>query len=541
MPAAAATTSALTPERMSPFVSACNTTTAARPATKARWSASAAVRLTRPVRSSAARSAAGSANVTASAKSTISVGEDPRTAKKAAFFPRMSSSGCASAKAERASRWAPRVSARRTSLSDGGADKVEDALSRRELLGAEDVEPLAEAALEPVAPVVGVVAGPLPPEEPPDHRVLGSRELDDERGVEAAQPVEELGDRDVAADREVMDERQAEREVGRAARRERPPLEPAPAEARRGVGEVHRQREDLRLALVPERLVEPVDDERIGVDRDHLLGGLGGDPRVAALVAAEVPDEPGPLGRHRCGDERGLPLRVLVAVGRRRPVARPRRAGRPPLQARDEPLEALDVRDDQLLPEPRLLQLALDVDVAILVAALEARMEEDVRERAATEAVAQREQVPALLRRDPVDPSAEPRLEGHVLPGLEEERVEEEHAELPVAGPGLALTEPLERADVDEDRLRAAELDVVGRGVLEDQAGADRAPHEVELEQRRVAEHPEGPLVGVGDDGDDVVLEDGRNVAVEGVRHFRDAVRLVRADELPLALQLREE
>src|SRR5919108_2955002 len=191
MPAAAATTSALTPERMSPFVSACNTTTAARPATKTRWSASAAVRLTRPARSSAPRSAAGSANVTASAKSTISVGEEPRTAKKAAFLPRMSSSGWASAKAESASRWAPRVSASRTSLSGRGADTVEDALPRSELFGTQHVEALREAPLEPVAPVVGVVAGPLAREEPPDHRILGGWELDHERGVEAPQPVEE--------------------------------------------------------------------------------------------------------------------------------------------------------------------------------------------------------------------------------------------------------------------------------------------------------------------------------------------------------------
>src|SRR5438128_1543910 len=169
---------------MSPFVSACSTITAARPATKTRWSASAKARPTRPASSSAASRAAGSANVTASAKSTISRGGEPRTAKKAAFLPRMSSSGWASAEAESASRWAP------------------------------------------------------------DHRVFGGRELDYERGVEGAQPVEGLGDRDVAADREVVDEREAEREVGGAAGRERPPFEPPPAESRRRVCEVRRQRED---------------------------------------------------------------------------------------------------------------------------------------------------------------------------------------------------------------------------------------------------------------------------------------------------------
>ncbi len=36
-------------------------------------------------------------NVTASAKSTMSDGVEPRTAKNSAFLPRMSKSGCASA------------------------------------------------------------------------------------------------------------------------------------------------------------------------------------------------------------------------------------------------------------------------------------------------------------------------------------------------------------------------------------------------------------------------------------------------------------
>src|SRR5207248_1682230 len=186
------------------------------------------------------------------------------------------------------------------------------------------------------------------------------------------------------------------------------------------------------------------------------------------------------------------------------------------------------------------LQLALDVDVSVFVAALEACVEEDVRQRAAAEAVPRREQVPALLWRDPVDSSAEPWLEGHVLPGLEEERVEEEHAELPVARPRLALAQPLERADVDEDRPGAAELDVVGRRVLEDQAGADRATHELELEEGSVAQHPEGPLVRVRDDRYDVVLEDGRDLTVERVRYLGDTGGLARADELPFALELGE-
>jgi hypothetical protein len=46
----------------------------------------------------------------------------------------------------------------------------------------------------------------------------------------------------------------------------------------------------------------------------------------------------------------------------------------------------------------------------------------------------------------------EPRLERDVLVRLEEERVEEEHAELAVALPRLARCERLERPDVDGRR-----------------------------------------------------------------------------------------
>src|ERR671927_992019 len=177
-PAAAATTSAPTPESSSAFVSACSTTTALSPATKRRWSELASGRLTRQAATSVARSTAGRANVTTSAKRTICVLDEPRTAKNAAFLPRMSSSGWASANAESAVRWAPFRSAQRRRGSAAGTRKVEDPRARRELLGSRDVEALREAALEPVAPVVGVVVLALAAQKPRHHRVVGGRELD---------------------------------------------------------------------------------------------------------------------------------------------------------------------------------------------------------------------------------------------------------------------------------------------------------------------------------------------------------------------------
>ena len=91
------------------------------------------------------------------------------------------------------------------------------------------------------------------------------------------------------------------------------------------------------------------------------------------------------------------------------------------------------------------------------------------------EAVAKAEEAGRLAWGDAVDRAAQPGLEGDLLVGLEQQRVEVEHAELPVAGPRLSLPQRLEGADVDEDRLRAAELDVVGGRVLQRSAPA-RAP-----------------------------------------------------------------
>src|SRR5439155_11650839 len=105
----------------------------------------------------------------------------------------------------------------------------------------------------------------------------------------------------------------------------------------------------------------------------------------------------------------------------------------------------------------------------MLVLALEPSVQRDVRQHSAPEEIAEREQAPRLDRRDAGKAAPEPRAEVDALVRLEQQRVQVEHAELPVARPWLAGAQPLERADVDEHRLRAAPLDVVRRRILEDQ------------------------------------------------------------------------
>jgi hypothetical protein len=112
-------------------------------------------------------------------------------------------------------------------------------------------------------------------------------------------------------------------------------------------------------------------------------------------------------------------------------------------------------------------------------------------------------------------PSIEPRVEGHALHRLEHQRVQVEHAELAVADPGLALAQALERADVDEHRAGAAELHVVRRRVLQDHVLLQRRQQQVELAQRRVLEHREGPLVRVRDERDALVAQDAGGLVDE--------------------------
>ena len=167
--------------------------------------------------------------------------------------------------------------------------------------------------------------------------------------------------------------------------------------------------------------------------------------------------------------------------------------------------------------------------------ALEPCVEGDVREDAAPEEIAKREDVPRVDRRHAGEAPAQPRAEVDALVRLKQQRVQVEHAELPVAGPRLALSQPLERADVDEHGLRSAPLDVVRRRVLQHQILVERAAKQLELEERGVAEHRERPLVRIRDERDPLVLENGRGAG------DRDVVDLRRRDELALRDRLAEE
>ena len=124
------------------------------------------------------------------------------------------------------------------------------------------------------------------------------------------------------------------------------------------------------------------------------------------------------------------------------------------------------------------------------------------------------------FRLDPFEASPQPRLEGDVPVRLKQQRKQEVAAELPVPDPRVPRLQDRERRDVDEDRPRADPLDVVRRSVLEDHAPAQRRLEDLEMQQRRVLEHAEGPFVRIGHERDRLVGE-GRDPPWLGGRRGR--------------------
>src|SRR6185312_10668720 len=154
--------------------------------------------------------------------------------------------------------------------------------------------------------------------------------------------------------------------------------------------------------------------------------------REAAVVGAEVPRElRGPGAAHKPL----LAIGVFVAVRRRPAVARPLRAPALRREPRDELLQPAHVGLDQLLLETRLLELRADVALPVGVPRLEAVVQDDVRQHPAAEA---RQERAGLRRLDALEAPAQERLRRDAAVSLQHQRIEEERAELPVAGPRLA-------------------------------------------------------------------------------------------------------
>jgi hypothetical protein len=184
--------------------------------------------------------------------------------------------------------------------------------------------------LEGLRLVVGVRPGPFRVQKPLHHRILARRKFDQELAPELREPLEEAPQRHVAREGDVVKEGEAEDKVGSTPLLEGFPLAAAPAEARGGVGYISDEGQDVRGPFRTERAVEELGHGRVGVHREGIVGVGRGDPRVAAVVRAEVPDErptPEPCCLpHECllGRRIGIAVRRLLGVARpTRPVGLP--------------------------------------------------------------------------------------------------------------------------------------------------------------------------------------------------------------------------
>ena len=109
-----------------------------------------------------------------------------------------------------------------------------------------------------------------------------SDDLHDHLGPEPRQPGDEIGERHVAADDDMVGEGEAEDEVRSAPVHQRAALQAPPSEARRRVGNVRHERQDRRPVLRLEAVVQAVDHQVIGVERQHVVGVIGRHPGVDA-------------------------------------------------------------------------------------------------------------------------------------------------------------------------------------------------------------------------------------------------------------------
>ena len=206
----------------------------------------------------------------------------------------------------------------------------------------------------------------------------------------------------------MMHQRQAEHHIGPAPVIKSRSLSPRPTLPRREVRQVHHQRDDVIRAGGPGFAVEDFARILVAIYGNDRARALGGDTREDAGVCAQVPGQ-GRTTRCNMPQHKILfPLKVRRAVGMALGVLRPVRMQRPIGQSLDEPLQAVQQREQRYpgLPasaRPRRLSGTLPSAQA----ALGPGWEPDMRRDAALEPPQSVEIPDRFLRRDPLQARAE--------------------------------------------------------------------------------------------------------------------------------------
>ena len=185
-----------------------------------------------------------------------------------------------------------------------------------------------------------------------------------------------------------------------------------PPQAGRRVGNIPDQRQNRRIPFLFETMVEAVDHDVVGIQRQHMVCVLGRDPCIGPGVATDVPDERPAARCQHTPHEVGLPSHVSVVVAVLPLVFGPGRAQGVPLQSLYGPTKTGEIVLDERGTEPGGAQIVLDIPVRVLVSRLGLRLQIDVRQHTGTEIVADREQRPAHLGCRPFESPPKPRMEG---------------------------------------------------------------------------------------------------------------------------------
>ena len=123
------------------------------------------------------------------------------------------------------------------------------------------------------------------------HRILGRDELDDNVGLEAREPGDQLRERYVPSDRQMVNERKRQDQIRTRTRLKCLTLLVAPTQTPGRVGEVADQRKDRRVLFNLQRTIQAFDGQMVGIDGDDVIGARTNGARVITRVTHEVPHE----------------------------------------------------------------------------------------------------------------------------------------------------------------------------------------------------------------------------------------------------------
>jgi hypothetical protein len=161
-------------------------------------------------------------------------------------------------------------------------------------------------------------------------------------------------------------------------------------------------------------------------------------------------------------------------------------------------------------------------------------MHVNVHEETGVETRAERKDAVRQRERNAIDVRPRKLAQRRIHRRHHRERREEVLAELPVRRPGLALYIRSERQSIDEHRACADELDVVRTCVAQHLHPSERAPLDLEREQRCGLELAEAPLVGIADEGNLL----GPQHDVRGRRSWHAQIDFLVRDHQPILYEL---